>query len=309
MMKTFGILGTFLLAGASLVAQKFQKCDTILTETEYSHQFLNLKVPGGEFAIQSSEVCGQSLYKVVSDKEGPSSDISSKSDNKGNVFYTFQTVTSSQQLTPKSVSTASMTQRVASRLAGWGDTEPEETKLKTLFHPDPSFPTDLRLDLVSGKSDLDLSGLTLRNLSVNSATTDVLINYSQPNTILMNKMDVHAIRGDILIKNIEMAKAEVVNIKNDMGETKVVLGNNCAPAPGANVVISSGVGNCNLVISKNHPAKILVHKGFFSSTSMSEQFEKVRDGVFVNSAYKRNPKKGTTIICNLDFGKVFVSDL
>ncbi|MEM9932727.1 MAG: hypothetical protein AAF824_03910 [Bacteroidota bacterium] len=309
MMKSYGILSTFLLMGASLVAQKYQKCDTIWTEAEVSHQFLNLNVPGGEFAIQSSEVCGQSLYRVLSNKEGSSFNISSEKDNKGNVFHTFHTLTSSQEMQAKSVGAAAMTQRVASRLAGWGDQEPEDTKLKTFFHPDPTFPTDLRLHLVSGKSDLDLSGLTLRNLFVNSATTDVLINYSQPNTILMNKMDVHAIRGDILIKNLEMSKAEVVSIKNDMGETKVVLGNNCEPVPGANVVISSGVGNCNLVISKNHPTKIMIHKGFFSSASMSEQFEKVKDGVFVNSAYKKNPKQGTTIICNLDFGKVFISDL
>jgi len=176
----------------------------------------------------------------------------------------------------------------------------------TEFRADPSLSTELFVNVGSGGSALDLSGLNLYKVTVNSAFSDIKIAYSKPNLCVMQKMDVHAVRANIEMRNIELARAELISVQNDMGETHLILGNN--ELPGSTIYLSSGSGNCYISIHKDHPTKVVIRKGFFARVNVRGNFEIMDKNAFGNLALTRHEGKYTTIICNMDFGKIYIQE-
>ena len=62
-----------------------------------------------------------------------------------------------------------------------------------------------------------------------SAFSDVWVYYEKPNQCVMKKMDIHAVRAKVTVENIECARAELISVQNDMGDTEVRLNNHEQP--------------------------------------------------------------------------------
>ena len=108
---------------------------------------------------------------------------------------------------------------------------------------------------------LDLSNLTLNNLSIESTFSDLVLTYSKPNQTPMQKLHIHAANANIVLKHLEMARAGFIHVQNDMGDTKLMLGPNASPADEKPVIeLRNGVGDCLLVVDNNHPVRIVVNK-------------------------------------------------
>ena len=77
--------------------------------------------------------------------------------------------------------------------------------------------------------------------------------------------------------------------------------------PGSTVFIQQGMGDCTLVINQDHPVKIVLKSGLFTTESMPPDYEEVEKGTFVNQAFRRyGESDATQIICNVDFGNISV---
>ena len=295
---------TYALVAQAFGQQTFLKVDTVPTQGSIHHMYLNIQIPAGEMYMQSSNMCGSSITKLSAPDPTVKHEFSTSVDPNGNLRRSI------------SLKLDGSTRNAAlSRGAVNADINPAMLQLtqsgdgkmyQSVYNPDPSTSTDLYLDLGMGRSRLDFSDLSLSNVEIHSAFSDIHLTYSSPNKVQMEKLDIHAAKAKIVLKNLECARADLVSIINDMGDTKVILGSH--RFPGSTVFIQQGMGDCILVINRDHPVKIVFKNGLFTTQSkMPEGFEEVEKGTYINQAFRRHGEnEATQVICNIDFGNVSV---
>jgi hypothetical protein len=284
-------------------AQSTYQIDTIPTFSS-THMDLRIDIPVGEIHMGTSGICGASVSRVLTPDPQILQRVHTTIDPNGNLIrvVNYEHPRARQEQNSALARTAASDLRVSTNITDAEISAGESYKAEYL--PDPSMSTSLYVDLGVGASRLDLSGLSLTGVDINSAFSDVTVTYSQPNLVTMEKMDVHAAKANLVLKNLEYARAEMITIQNDMGETKVIIGNGYFP--GSTFFIQSGVGSCSLIIHKKQPVQIILRKGFFSSLELPESYQLVSKGVYANEAFVTNPEKGIKIICNIDFGNISV---
>lgn len=278
----------------SLPAQVNPKIDTLHTDEGATNMLLNIKVPSGEMYLTSSGLCGKSLSSLSSSREQASHKYSSKVAVNGTVRRSID-VQYGGTGSGKAINSGSV---ATMRLANPGT----PVSYRSEYKQDPSLDTELVLDLGSGGAMLDLSDMSISRVVINSAFSDVLVSYSKPNLVSMDEMEIHTARAKITLKNLEMARAKRIQVRNEMGDTKLVLGNNGRPA--SKIFVKSGVGDCMLIIDRNQPTKIVLEGGMFSKIEVEESFKPHGKGTYVNKAYYSNPGKCTTVFCEVDLGNI-----
>lgn len=281
---------------------------TFPTNPRVQHMHLNLRIPAGEVFVKASHSCGKSYFKLHTADEKLSPKVEEGPDSHGNWMRTvaleLKSEATSDQLAQDAMRSAKadFSQQILLNSSGNGQA------LRSTYSPDPSVSTDLYLDLGVGRSRLDLSDLSLNSVKIHSAFADLHINFSRPNRVSMEKMDIHAAKAKVVLKNLEMARADVVSIVNDMGDTKMVLGSN--EYSGATVYIQQGMGDFFLIVHPDHPTKVILKNGLFSSASLPEGpdgFTRQGQNTFVNRAYTESGgENATTLICTIDFGSISV---
>jgi hypothetical protein len=280
-------------------AQSVKHEKTIFTDGSSSHMYLNVDVPSGELWINSSGHCGKSHSRMFAKDSAIVPHIETLKDKMGNLVRTLNM----SQAPPRTHHAPVANLRTQTELTNINKIT-EESEIKTVYRHDPSLSTDLKLNLGVGKASLDLSGLTLNNLSVRSVFSDVLVTYRKPNQAEMQKMDIHATKANVVLENIDQANVNMVSIQNDMGETRISIGPK--EMNGSTIYVQSGVGNCTLVISEKQAVEIVLKQGMFSKLDNQGSFTKLPNGHYVNAAYQNSPSKASAckIICSLDLGDV-----
>lgn len=182
--------------------------------------------------------------------------------------------------------------------------------LRSVLNHCPNTPTDLNLDLGMGRSRLNFSDMSFENVHIESAFSDVMITYDSPNKVEMKHMDIHAIRAKVVLKNIEYARAELISIQNDMGDTRLLIGDNLPH--NSTIVLQSAMGGCTLVVDKDQPVRIIFKGGMFTSLDIQplEAFVQKTDepNTYVNKAYLQNSQNTFNIICNIDLGTIIIME-
>jgi len=287
------------LNAAMCVGQQVERVVELPSSGNPDHMFVNLEVPAGGCMLKSSGTCGMSVSKLIAPDSAIIPNVNTVPDGNGNHRRNFQWENTHQTAaTPQGA-----TLRTKEQLVNL-DSYTSSKELITEYHHDPNLSTDISVQLGMGKAKMDLSGMTLRNFSVRSAFTDVFVTYRVPNQINMKKMDIHAARANVVMENLEKAKSELVYVQNDMGETRLTLGD--GPVHKSTIYLQSGVGNCTLVVHENQPVIIVLKRGIFSKLDNQGKFDKLQNqkDVYTNKAYHHHPEKATKIICSLDLGDI-----
>ena len=175
--RKISFFNILILIVAPVFSQPLQKVDTIHTHEDLTHMFLNIEIPSGDMVLQSSGICGSSVSRLFAPDPYVKHHIESNSDQEGNHFQTIR-LQAPKPGEQSSSSTANM--RFAEQVTKIENFAEKKT-YKSEFHPDPSMSTDLFVDLGVGGSTLDLSGLSLNNVSINSAFSNVVVKYTAPN--------------------------------------------------------------------------------------------------------------------------------
>lgn len=286
------------------------KEEHFLSDASASHLFLKVNVPGGELYLQQSGTCGTAVSRVfaadTSCKWMESRHIEPRTRNVHQLLTLHHVGMAASPVSSASAGSLRETYRVDPTVS-----DQEARAVRSEFRPDPAISTDLNLHLGRGSSLLDLSQLTLHNLNIESAFSDLVITYSQPNQATMQQMNVHAANATIVLKHLEMSRAKLVKVQNDMGDTKIMLGPRPANVAEVSVMeLQNGVGDCLIVVDAQHPVRVIVTKGVLASVSASPEvgFNQVHGATqltYQNQAASRLPESRiTTIHAHLDFGKL-----
>jgi len=299
--------------GLSLVgvAQTVHHIDTLPPVVPQTHQYLDMHLPVGELYIKSSQVCGLSYTRLSAPDTTVRHHMVSQVDGNGFHRRHIELVSSQQAQMARMSQEGGSDLRVANvspALDAFGDPEALRSELRI----DPNLSTDLFLNLGVGASHLDFSGTSLRMVKIHGAFSDVMVSYRVPNQIPMQRMDLHVTKGDVMLKHIELARARMISLQNDMGDTKIILGDKILSH--TTIMLGSGVGNCTLIVDRAHPVKLVVKGGLFSSQEISGSFDESGKGVYTNAAFRQHCNgnacsHATQIICNMDLGSVEVMEV
>jgi len=85
-------------------------------------------------------------------------------------------------------------------------------------------PIDLNLQMTMGKSEVDLGGLTLGEVSVNAAMGEHSIDFHEPVVEGLRELRINASMGKLALENLGNARADTIHASGNMGEVTANLG-------------------------------------------------------------------------------------
>jgi len=163
----------------------------------------------------------------------------------------------------------------------------------------------LNLNYGIGDANVDLSGIPIQKLKINTGSADVRVGYhpGMANKTQMDTLFVKVDLGSVTFKRMGLSRAKAVFA--DVGFGDLTLDYGQKPIVGSTVNASVGAGSLEVLVpAKNTPVKIVVHNSPLCHVKMSRSFKEIEDNVFVNSSYSEN--HSNLLIFNVDvaLGKI-----
>ncbi len=168
-----------------------------------------------------------------------------------------------------------------------------------------STPYVLDLDYGLGNANIDLSGLSIEKLKINTGSADVNISYNDEvgNKITMDTFSVKVDMGSLNARNLNLAKSKVVLAEVGFGNMFLDFSNKPTIA---NIVIGS-VGAGNLVIqlpSEDVPVLVTINESWLCSINLSRNLKKIGPNKFANAAYSKDSPKALVFDLDVSMGKI-----
>lgn len=151
-----------------------------------------------------------------------------------------------------------------------------------------SKPYLLELDYAMGNAHVDLSGLAIRKLKINTGSADVNVNYtSLENQVDMDTFSVKVDLGSLNVKNLNLSRTKYMVA--DVGFGNMMLDFSNTPFVTNTVKGSVGAGNLVIVLPADQvPVLVKVRDSWLCSVNVPEGFTKLSENTFANKAYNRN---------------------
>ncbi len=292
-----------LMVPEMLEAQRSVSDSPLPTPSGVKQLNLTLDIPTGGLYLESSGKCGFSSVQLSSSQSGYAHRISNEVAGSGILTRQIQL----GAFNARSATVASRSSEIFNPLST--PAQGVTSDISTKYLADPSLVTNLSVLVSQEGALLDLSNLSLNRLSVSSNTGTVHLLYNAPNTRQMEELTINVARALLVIKNLDFAYARTVHVRNDMGDTRIWLGNGLHP--GSNVTVKCGTGNLFVYVDRGHPVEIHLRETFLSASSIKDSFQEINTGVYRNGAcrYHTGTTPITRIFCQMDMGKVTIVEV
>ncbi len=198
-------------------------------------------------------------------------------------------------------------QTISTRFFGSSDQSASSSKYWKMYLTDAK-PYQLELSYGVGNAHVDLSGLSVKNLKINTGSADVSIGYSSlENKVDMDTFSVKVDLGSVKVRNINLARSHFV--KADVGFGNMMLDFSGVPIGGNKIKGSVGAGNLVIILpDKDVPVLVKIHDSWLCSVKMTDEFTKSSDNTFSNAAYAKNPKNSVVFDLDVSMGSIVFKD-
>ena len=199
--------------------------------------------------------------------------------------------------------TEGISQTISTRFFGASD-KPVSDKLWKMYLTDAK-PYFLELNYGIGNANIDLSGLAIKSLKVNTGSADVNVGYysSLENQIDMDTFFVKVDLGSVNVKNLNMSRARYMIA--DVGFGNMTLDFTSKPLVSNKIKGSVGAGNLTILLPSNDtPVLLKIKDSWLCSVKMPEQFKKISENVFANAAYSKDAKNSLTFDLDVSMGNI-----
>jgi len=145
-------------------------------------------------------------------------------------------------------------------------------------------PLDLNLAYAVGDTHLDLSGLSIERLKLNTGSANVFVNYKngRGNTSIMDTMLINVDMGSLETKNLHLANSRI--ILADVGFGSVLLDFEDAASFTTSVDASVGAGKLEIMLpSSQIPVKININNSPLCRVKIPANFTRISDHEFVSN--------------------------
>jgi hypothetical protein len=199
--------------------------------------------------------------------------------------------------------TEGISQTISTRFFGASD-KPVGDKLWKMYLTDAK-PYFLELNYGIGNANIDLSGLAIKNLKINTGSADVNVGYysSLENQIDMDTFSVKVDLGSVNVKNLNMSRARYMMA--DVGFGNMTLDFRSKPLVSNKIKGSVGAGNLTILLPSNEtPVLVKIKDSWLCSVKMPEEFKKVSANVYANAAYTKDIKNSLTFDLDVSMGNI-----
>lgn len=192
---------------------------------------------------------------------------------------------------------------VSSRV--FGGEKPSQEKFWKMYLTDAK-PYSLELNYGVGNANVDLSGLAIKTLKINTGSADVNIGYNSglENLVEMDTFFVKVDLGSVNAKNLSLARPKYV-VAN-VGFGNVMLDLSTVPQVANHIKGSVGAGNLVVLLPADDSVPILVKikDSWLCSIKLTEDLKETSENTYANAAYAKNPKNALTFDLDVSLGNI-----
>jgi hypothetical protein len=201
------------------------------------------------------------------------------------------------------VQAGGISQTISTRFFGASDNSAGD-KLWKMYLTDAK-PYLLELNYGVGNANIDLSGLAIKNLKINTGSADVNVGYysSLENQIDMDTFFVKVDLGSINVKNINFSRSRFV--KADVGFGNMMLDFSNQPLVDNKIKGSVGAGNLVIILpNEETPVLVKIQDSWLCSVKVPGSLKKIAANTFANAAYTRGGKNSLTFDLDVSMGNI-----
>jgi hypothetical protein len=172
-----------------------------------------------------------------------------------------------------------------------------------------STPYSLNLDYGLGNANIDLSGLSVEKLKINTGSADVNITYGTgiENKVTMDTFFIKVDMGTVNAQHINLARSKVV-VAN-VGFGNMYLDFSDKPTASNHIIGSVGAGNLVIQLPNDEvPITLKINDSWLCSLNLSKSLKKVGTNRFANASYSKNSKNALTFDLDVSMGKIIFKD-
>jgi hypothetical protein len=166
-------------------------------------------------------------------------------------------------------------------------------------------PYYLELNYGVGNANVDLSGLAIKKLKINTGSADVSVGYSSSleNQIDMDTFFVKVDLGSINVKNMNLSRTHFVMA--DVGFGNMTLDFSNKPLVSNKIKGSVGAGNLIILLPNNEtPVLVKIHDSWLCSVTMPAGLKKIAENTFANAIYTKDAKNALTFDLDVSMGSI-----
>ena len=186
----------------------------------------------------------------------------------------------------------------------FGSEQKVSDKLWKVYLTD-SKPYTLDLSYGLGSANVDLSGLAIRRLKINTGSADVNVSYSSglENKVEMDTFSVKVDVGSLNVKQLHLSRSK--QILADVGFGSMMLDFSSKPLVNNHVTGSVGAGSLVILLPTNDvPVLVRINESWLCSISLSKSLQKIAANTFANAAYSDNPNDALTFDLDVSLGNI-----
>jgi hypothetical protein len=288
----------FISSGLALgVSGQIKKQFSVENLGDCSSIELNLKAKTGNCFIRPSQ--NSDILNVYSNQEVEEYNHSFSNELKD---QTCQVRLSLEQEGQKGVGT-----KISYQMFG-ADTQPNDKFWKIYLTENK--PYSLNLDYGLGNANIDLSGLSIKRLKINTGSADVNVSYhsGMENKVDMDTFFVKVDLGSLNVRQLNLSRSRVMIA--DVGFGNVLLDFSDKPLVGNKVKGSVGAGNMVIMLpSEDVPVLVKITESWLCSVQLCKGLKRIGENTFANESYaQKNAKDGITFDLDVSLGKIIFKE-
>jgi len=279
------------------VGAQIKKQFTVENTSSCESISLHLKANSGNCFIKPSQ--NSEILNVYSNQDESSYSHNYRKELKGKTCLVY--------LNLEETNSEGIGQTISTRVFGGPETPASSSNLWKMYLTD-SKPYSLELNYGVGNAHVDLSGLAIKKLKINTGSADVNVSYSTlANQVDMDTFLVKVDLGSVNVRNLHLSKTKYMNA--DVGFGNMLLDFSEKPLVGNNVVGSVGAGNLVIVLpSEETPVMVKIHESWLCSVKLPTSLKKISENTFANKAYTSNSSNALTFDLDVSMGSIIFKE-
>lgn len=258
---------------------------------------LNLKAKTGNCFIRPSQ--NSDILNVYSNQEIEEYNHSFSNELKD---QTCQVKLSLEQEGQKGVGT-----KISYQVFG-ADTHPNDKFWKIYLTENK--PYSLNLDYGLGNANIDLSGLSIKRLKINTGSADVNVSYNSgiENKVDMDTFFVKVDLGSLNVRQLNLSRSHVVIA--DVGFGNILLDFSDQPMVSNKVKGSVGAGNMVILLpSDDVPVLVKISDSWLCSINLCRSLKRIGENTYANEAFSnKSAKEVITFDLDVSLGKIIFKE-
>lgn len=283
---------------AFMVKGQVKKQFTVERKQECEKVALTMHAKTGNCFIRPSQ--NEDILNVYSNQDVEEYDHSFSNEVKNNVCAV------NLSLQPENMNGVS--QRISFKMFGAEERTYDSDKYWKVYLAENT-PYILDLDYGLGNANIDLSGLSIEKIKINTASADVNIGYNAlvENKIFMDTFAVKVDMGSLNARQINLAKSKVVIAEVGFGNMLLDFSNK--PVAGNHIIGSVGAGNLIIQLpDESTPVIITINESWLCSIHLSKSLKKIGQNKFANASYSKDAPNALKFDLDVSMGKIVFRD-